>query len=107
MSGEKLPVALTFLYGSTVGTQPPKRQSAPRERRSRRGSGGITLSDVAKVAAVSAITASRALNTPDKVSPDAVKRVQDAIKRTAVPNMLAGGLAKPSPGRYFWKRCKH
>ena len=66
----------------------------PRERRSRRGSGGITLSDVAKVAGVSAITASRALNTPDKVSPEALKRVQDAIERTGyVPNMLAGGLA--------------
>ena len=63
-------------------------------RRSRRGSGSITLSDVAKVAGVSAITASRALNTPDKVSADALKRVQDAILRTGyVPNMLAGGLA--------------
>ncbi len=63
-------------------------------RRSRRGSGSITLADVAKVAGVSAITASRALNTPDKVSADALKRVQDAISRTGyVPNMLAGGLA--------------
>ncbi len=66
----------------------------PRERRSRRGSGGITLTDVARVAGVSAITASRALNTPDKVSADALKRVQDAVERTGyVPNMLAGGLA--------------
>ncbi|MCY7386759.1 MAG: LacI family DNA-binding transcriptional regulator [Burkholderiales bacterium] len=63
-------------------------------RRSRRGSGSITLSDVAKVAGVSAITASRALNTPDRVSTDALKRVRDAISRTGyVPNMLAGGLA--------------
>ena len=67
---------------------------SPRERRSRRGSGSITLSDVAKVAGVSAITASRALNTPQKVSPDALKRVRDAVERTGyVPNMLAGGLA--------------
>ena len=66
----------------------------PAARRFRRGSGSITLSDVAKVAGVSAITASRALNTPDKVSADALKRVQDAILRTGyVPNMLAGGLA--------------
>ena len=65
-----------------------------RERRARRGSGGITLADVAKVAGVSAITASRALNTPGKVSPEALKRVQDAVERTGyVPNMLAGGLA--------------
>ena len=34
------------------------------------------------------------MNTPDKVSADALKRVQDAISRTGyVPNMLAGGLA--------------
>ncbi|MBL8524672.1 MAG: LacI family DNA-binding transcriptional regulator [Betaproteobacteria bacterium] len=65
-----------------------------RERRARRSSGGITLSDVAKVAGVSAITASRALNTPDRVSPDALARVRGAIERTGyVPNMLAGGLA--------------
>jgi LacI family gluconate utilization system Gnt-I transcriptional repressor len=65
-----------------------------RERRSRRSSGGITLSDVAKVAGVSAITASRALNTPDRVSPDALARIRAAVERTGyVPNMLAGGLA--------------
>ena len=74
--------------------KPPNATLPPRERRSRRGSGGITLADVAKVAGVSAITASRALNTPDKVSADALRRVQDAVERTGyVPNMLAGGLA--------------
>jgi len=65
-----------------------------RERRARRGSGRITLADVAKLAGVSAITASRALNTPDRVSPDTLQRVRDAVGRTGyVPNMLAGGLA--------------
>src|SRR5215475_7566925 len=65
-----------------------------RERRARRGSGRITLTDVAKLAGVSAITASRALNTPDQVSADALQRVRDAVERTGyVPNMLAGGLA--------------
>ena len=69
-------------------------KDAVKERRSRRSSGGITLSDVAKVAGVSAITASRALNTPDRVSPDALARIRAAIERTGyVPNMLAGGLA--------------
>lgn len=64
------------------------------ERRSRRGSGGITLTDVAKLAGVSAITASRALNTPHQVSPATRQRVQEAVERTGyVPNMLAGGLA--------------
>lgn len=77
-----------------LAAKPPNASLPPRERRSRRGSGGITLTDVAKVAGVSAITASRALNTPDKVSADALKRVQVAVERTGyVPNMLAGGLA--------------
>lgn len=65
-----------------------------RERRARRGSGRITLADVAKLAGVSAITASRALNTPDQVSPETLRRVREAVDRTGyVPNMLAGGLA--------------
>src|SRR5262245_884951 len=65
-----------------------------RERRARRGSGRITLADVAKLAEVSAITASRALNTPDLVSPETLQRVREAVERTGyVPNMLAGGLA--------------
>src|SRR5215475_10771940 len=73
----------------------PHTASVPaRERRARRGSGRITLADVAKLAGVSAITASRALNTPDRVSPDTLQRVRDAVGRTGyVPNMLAGGLA--------------
>jgi LacI family transcriptional regulator, gluconate utilization system Gnt-I transcriptional repressor len=64
------------------------------ERRSRRGSGGITLTDVAKLAGVAPITASRALNTPSQVSAEVLKRVREAVERTGyVPNMLAGGLA--------------
>ncbi len=75
-----------------------KAASAPaparRARRTRRGSGGITLADVAKMAGVSSITASRAVNSPEQVSPDTLKRVREAIERTGyVPNMLAGGLA--------------
>ena len=74
---------------------PQRPQSATaRERRARRGSGSITLADVAKLAGVSAITASRALNTPGRVSPDTLRRVREAIERTGyIPNMLAGGLA--------------
>ena len=72
----------------------PTRSRPARERRPRRGTGRITLADVAKLAGVSAITASRALNTPDQVSADARQRVRDAVERTGyVPNMLAGGLA--------------
>ncbi len=63
-------------------------------KKSRRGSGAITLRDVAKLAGVAPITASRAVNTPDQVSPEVLKKVQDAIGRTGyVPNRVAGGLA--------------
>lgn len=73
-----------------TGTAPPA--AAP--RRSRRGSGAVTLHDVAKLAGVAPITASRALNTPEQVSEDVRRRVADAIARTGyVPNRLAGGLA--------------
>jgi LacI family transcriptional regulator, gluconate utilization system Gnt-I transcriptional repressor len=63
-------------------------------RAARKGSGGITLNDVAKLAGVSAITVSRALNTPAQVSAETLQRVRDAVSRTGyVPNLLAGGLA--------------
>ena len=67
--------------------------SAP-ARRTRRGSGALTLHDVAKLAGVAPITASRALNTPEQVSAEVLKKVSDAVARTGyVPNLLAGGLA--------------
>lgn len=63
-------------------------------RRSRKKNGGVTLSDIAKLAGVSAITASRALNSPEQVSEEALARVRAAVERTGyVPNLLAGGLA--------------
>ncbi|MEO5738718.1 MAG: LacI family DNA-binding transcriptional regulator [Variovorax sp.] len=63
-------------------------------RRARRGSGAVTLHDVARLAGVAPITASRALNTPAQVSPDVLKKVTDAVGRTGyVRNRLAGGLA--------------
>ena len=63
-------------------------------KRSRRSSGAITLRDVAKLAGVAPITASRAVNTPDQVSAEVLQKVQDAIDRTGyVPNRMAGGLA--------------
>jgi LacI family transcriptional regulator, gluconate utilization system Gnt-I transcriptional repressor len=63
-------------------------------RRSRRGSGAVTLHDVAKIAGVAPITASRALNTPGQVSPEVLKKVTEAVSRTGyVRNGLAGGLA--------------
>jgi LacI family transcriptional regulator, gluconate utilization system Gnt-I transcriptional repressor len=63
-------------------------------RRSRRGSGAVTLHDVAKLAGVAPITASRALSTPAQVSAEVLKKVTDAVARTGyVRNGLAGGLA--------------
>lgn len=69
-------------------------QDPPPPKRSRRGSGAVTLHDVARLAGVAPITASRALKTPQQVSDDVRKRVADAVARTGyVPNLLAGGLA--------------
>jgi LacI family gluconate utilization system Gnt-I transcriptional repressor len=66
----------------------------PLGRRPRRGTGAITLGDVARLAGVSPITASRALNTPEQVAPETLARVREAVARTGyVPNRLAGGLA--------------
>jgi LacI family gluconate utilization system Gnt-I transcriptional repressor len=66
--------------------------SPPRGRR--RGGGGLTLSDVARLAGVSPITVSRALNTPEQLTADTLARVQEAVARTGyVPNRVAGGLA--------------
>lgn len=63
-------------------------------KRSRRGSGAITLRDVAKLAGVAPITASRALNTPEQVSQEVRQKILEAVQRTGyVPNRMAGGLA--------------
>lgn len=62
--------------------------------RKRRGSGAVTLNDVARIAGVAPITASRALNKPDQVSAEVLQRVKEAVERTGyVPNRIAGGLA--------------
>lgn len=67
---------------------------AIQSRKTRRGSGAVTLHDVAKLAGVAPITASRAINTPQQVSEAVRQKVGDAIARTGyVPNRLAGGLA--------------
>ncbi len=63
-------------------------------KKNRRSSGAITLVDVARLAGVAPITASRAVNTPNLVSAKVLKKVQDAVQRTGyVPNRVAGGLA--------------
>jgi LacI family gluconate utilization system Gnt-I transcriptional repressor len=59
----------------------------------KRPSPSATIRDVARLAGVSLITVSRALNEPQRVSPDTLKRVQDAVATTNyVPNLMAGAL---------------
>ena len=54
----------------------------------------MTLGEVARIAGVSPITVSRALNNPGQLAPGTLARVREAIERTGyVPNRLAGGLA--------------
>jgi LacI family gluconate utilization system Gnt-I transcriptional repressor len=55
--------------------------------------GNATLADVSKLAGVSSMTVSRALNKPDLVSEKTLKKVQAAVDQLGyVPNLLAGGL---------------
>src|SRR5260370_19076521 len=71
-------------------------QSGPQlgPQRRRRGTGKIRITDVAKLAGVAPITVSRAVNAPESVAPETLRRVREAIDRTGyIPNMLAGGLA--------------
>ena len=54
----------------------------------------MTLGEVARIAGVSPITVSRALNNPGQLATGTLARVREAIERTGyVPNRLAGGLA--------------
>lgn len=72
----------------------PADPTDPAKRTRRRGSGAVTLHDVARLANVAPITASRALNIPGRVSAEVHERVMEAVRRTGyVPNRLAGGLA--------------
>ncbi|WP_332777685.1 LacI family DNA-binding transcriptional regulator [Polaromonas sp.] len=53
----------------------------------------FTVHDVARLAGVSAMTVSRALNHPERVSPAMRAKVQEVVRRTGfVPNGMAGGL---------------
>ncbi|RAH38089.1 MULTISPECIES: LacI family DNA-binding transcriptional regulator [unclassified Halomonas] len=62
--------------------------------RRRRGASQPTLKEVAEAAGVSAITASRALNTPERVNEATRARILEAMERVGyVPNLIAGSLA--------------
>ena len=54
----------------------------------------ITMATVGRLAGVSQVTVSRALNKPDKVSAETLHRVREAIRLTGyVPNLTAASLA--------------
>ncbi|MDR5907858.1 LacI family DNA-binding transcriptional regulator [Franzmannia qiaohouensis] len=68
--------------------------SGARGRRRHRGTDRVTIQDVASAAGVAAITVSRALNTPDRVSAKLRERIDQAVASLGyVPNLVAGGLA--------------
>ena len=53
----------------------------------------LTVHDIARLAGVSAMTVSRALNHPEKRSPATLAKVQAVVQHTGfVPNGMAGGL---------------
>jgi LacI family transcriptional regulator, gluconate utilization system Gnt-I transcriptional repressor len=75
-----------------VPRKPPP--SSKRRRAASRVTASVTLGDVAKLAGVSPMTVSRALNHPELLTPDTLATVHQVIERTGyVPNLLAGGLA--------------
>lgn len=68
-------------------------------RRRRQRQEKITLSDVAAEAGVSAITVSRALREPDKVSPHLREAILETVKRLGyVPDLAARALASRNSG---------
>ncbi|MET0266794.1 MAG: LacI family DNA-binding transcriptional regulator [Duganella sp.] len=67
--------------------------------RKRRGSGRATIHDVARLAEVGSITASRYFSEPSRVGAKLSARIAAAVKQLGyVPNLVAGGLAS-SHGR--------
>ncbi|MEP6964254.1 MAG: LacI family DNA-binding transcriptional regulator [Polaromonas sp.] len=68
--------------------QQPALPALPRRRPQ-----SVTVSDVARLAGVSAMTVSRAVNTPDQVPVATLMKVREAVAKIGyVPNLLAGGL---------------
>ncbi|WP_235859783.1 LacI family DNA-binding transcriptional regulator [Tranquillimonas rosea] len=66
---------------------PPPSEAPPGQR-------AVTMETVGRLAGVSQVTVSRALNDPKKVSPETLRKIQEAIAVTGyVPNALAGALA--------------
>lgn len=60
----------------------------------------VFLKDVAKLAEVSMMTVSRAINKPDKLKKETLARVQDAIRKTGyTPDLSARMIRSTRSGR--------
>jgi len=69
------------------------RQSLPSNPLAMKKPPGLTVHDIGRMVGVSAMTVSRALNHPEKVSPDVLARVREVVSLTGyVPNGMARGL---------------
>lgn len=78
---------------STASKTASTAAAKPAADKPRSRTGSVTVVDVARLAGVSAMTVSRAINKPDGVPPATLAKVQDAVRKTGyVPNLLAGGL---------------
>lgn len=65
--------------------------------RKRRGTGRVTLADVANLAGVGTMTVSRALRTPDQVSDKLREKIEAAVSELGyLPNLTASSLASAS-----------
>lgn len=73
--------------------KPAPKDTPVTARKSRKGA-TPTVRDVARLAGVAPMSVSRALNNPDAVSPEILRRVREVVDQVGyVPNLLAGGLA--------------
>jgi LacI family repressor for deo operon, udp, cdd, tsx, nupC, and nupG len=82
---------------STQSCEPKTKVRAARQRRKAATSSSVTIRDVAAKAGVSTATVSRALTSPEQVSPDARARVAAAIRATGyTPNATARNLRSRS-----------
>lgn len=87
------PLKMSFAMSTRRSSKAPDAAQGSNPQRSR-AKGGITLIDVARLAGVSPMSASRALNSPDQVSETILEKVRAAARNTGyVANRLAGGLA--------------
>ena len=76
------------------GMSKEPRSKGPRSPRRRVGGTGARMRDVAQRAGVSPMTVSRALSTPERVSPEMRERVVRAVKEIGyLPNHLASSLS--------------